>query len=94
MQLAAMLRVFINVGLPADADAEGLHADLILELYRAPLQDRWDRQPFSRGATSPVGSKALVKPITVLLAQYTRRWSPRTAANANGGALRIITVLP
>ena len=43
----AVLRAFINVGLLADADAEGLDPDRLLEFYRAALRDRWDEQPFT-----------------------------------------------
>jgi serine/threonine protein kinase len=43
----AVLRAFINVGLLADADAEGLDGDRLLEFYRAALRDRWDEQPFT-----------------------------------------------
>jgi hypothetical protein len=43
----AVLRAFINVGLLADANAEGLDADRLLEFYRAALRDRWDEQPFT-----------------------------------------------
>jgi predicted unusual protein kinase regulating ubiquinone biosynthesis (AarF/ABC1/UbiB family) len=38
---------FINVGLLADNDAEGLDPDRLLEFYRAALRDRWDTQPFT-----------------------------------------------
>jgi predicted unusual protein kinase regulating ubiquinone biosynthesis (AarF/ABC1/UbiB family) len=43
----AVLRAFVNVGLLADADAEGLDPDRLLEFYRAALRDRWDEQPFT-----------------------------------------------
>jgi predicted unusual protein kinase regulating ubiquinone biosynthesis (AarF/ABC1/UbiB family) len=42
-----LLRAFINVGLLADDDAEGLDPDRLLEFYRAALRDRWDTQPFT-----------------------------------------------
>jgi predicted unusual protein kinase regulating ubiquinone biosynthesis (AarF/ABC1/UbiB family) len=43
----AVLQAFINVGLLADADAEGLDPDRLLEFYRAALRDRWAEQPFT-----------------------------------------------
>jgi predicted unusual protein kinase regulating ubiquinone biosynthesis (AarF/ABC1/UbiB family) len=43
----AVLQAFINIGLLADADAEGLDPDRLLEFYRAALRDRWDEQPFT-----------------------------------------------
>jgi predicted unusual protein kinase regulating ubiquinone biosynthesis (AarF/ABC1/UbiB family) len=43
----AVLRAFINVGLLADGDAEGLDPDRLLDFYRAALRDRWDHQPFT-----------------------------------------------
>jgi predicted unusual protein kinase regulating ubiquinone biosynthesis (AarF/ABC1/UbiB family) len=43
----AVLHAFIKVGLLADADAEGLDPDRLLEFYRAALRDRWDEQPFT-----------------------------------------------
>ena len=43
----ALLRAFINVGLLADIDAQGLNPDRLLEFYRAALRDRWDEQPFT-----------------------------------------------
>ena len=43
----AVLRAFINVGLLADADAEGLDPGRLLEFYRAALRDRWGEQPFT-----------------------------------------------
>jgi predicted unusual protein kinase regulating ubiquinone biosynthesis (AarF/ABC1/UbiB family) len=42
-----VLQAFIDVGLLADADAEGLDPDRLLEYYRAALRDRWDTQPFT-----------------------------------------------
>ena len=42
-----VLRAFINVGLLADDNAEGLDPDRLLEFYRAALRDRWDTQPFT-----------------------------------------------
>jgi hypothetical protein len=43
----ALLRAFIDVGLLADSDAEGLDLDRLLEFYRAALRDRLDEQPFT-----------------------------------------------
>jgi predicted unusual protein kinase regulating ubiquinone biosynthesis (AarF/ABC1/UbiB family) len=42
-----LMRAFIDVGLLADGDAEGLGPDRLLEFYRAGLRDRWDAQPFT-----------------------------------------------
>jgi predicted unusual protein kinase regulating ubiquinone biosynthesis (AarF/ABC1/UbiB family) len=42
-----VLRAFIDVGLLAGADAEGLDPDRLLKYYRAALRDRWDAQPFT-----------------------------------------------
>jgi len=42
-----LVRAFIDVGLLADGDAEGLGPDRLLEFYRAGLRDRWDAQPFT-----------------------------------------------
>jgi len=42
-----LLQAFINVGLLADKDAEGLDPCRLLEFYRAALRDRWDAQPFT-----------------------------------------------
>jgi predicted unusual protein kinase regulating ubiquinone biosynthesis (AarF/ABC1/UbiB family) len=42
-----LLQAFINVGLLADLDAEGLDVDRLLEFYRTALRDRWDIQPFT-----------------------------------------------
>jgi hypothetical protein len=42
-----LLKAFVNVGLLADNDAEGLDPDRLLEFYRAALRDRWDTQPFT-----------------------------------------------
>ena len=42
-----LLQAFINVGLLADKDAEGLNPCRLLEFYRSALRDRWDAQPFT-----------------------------------------------
>jgi predicted unusual protein kinase regulating ubiquinone biosynthesis (AarF/ABC1/UbiB family) len=42
-----LVQAFVNVGLLADKEAEGLDPDRLLELYRAALRDRWDTQPFT-----------------------------------------------
>ena len=42
-----LLQAFINVGLLADKDAEGLDPCRLLEFYRSALRDRWDAQPFT-----------------------------------------------
>ena len=43
----AVLSAFIDIGLLADADADGLDPDRLLAYYRAALRDRWDQQPFT-----------------------------------------------
>ena len=43
----ALVRAFIDVGLLADSDAEGLDPDRLLKFYRAALRDRLDEQPFT-----------------------------------------------
>jgi predicted unusual protein kinase regulating ubiquinone biosynthesis (AarF/ABC1/UbiB family) len=52
---SALLQAFINVGLLADDDAEGLDPDRLLEFYRAALRDRWDTQPFTYTPESVAG---------------------------------------
>jgi hypothetical protein len=42
-----LMRAFIDVGLLADGEAEGLSPDRLLEFYRTGLRDRWDAQPFT-----------------------------------------------
>jgi hypothetical protein len=42
-----VLRAFVDVGLLADADADGLDPGRLIEYYRAALRDRWDTQPFT-----------------------------------------------
>ena len=42
-----LLQAFINVGLLADKEAEGLDPDRLLEFYRAGVRDHWDTQPFT-----------------------------------------------
>jgi hypothetical protein len=42
-----VLQSFVDVGLLATSDAEGLDPDRLLEFYRAALRDRWDTQPFT-----------------------------------------------
>ena len=44
---SALLQAFINVGLLADAQVEGLDPVRLLEFYRAALRDRLDEQPFT-----------------------------------------------
>ncbi|MCU1493478.1 MAG: AarF/ABC1/UbiB kinase family protein [Acidimicrobiaceae bacterium] len=42
-----VLRSFVDVGLLADGNTEGLDPDRLLEYYRTALRDRWDDQPFT-----------------------------------------------
>jgi hypothetical protein len=40
-------RAFVDVGLLAGDDADGLDPGRLMEYYRAALRDRWDTQPFT-----------------------------------------------